>query len=77
MSGVTVQTRIASSSRAVDAALGQRRASRFDGQVRGGDVRGGDVALGNSDALQNPFVAGLDHLFEIVVGEHAGRHVAA
>ena len=62
---------------AIDATLCQRRASRFDRHVRGGDVRGGDVALGNPDALQDPFVAGLDHLFEIVVGEHAGRHVAA
>ncbi len=77
MSGVTVQTRIASSSDAVDAALLERDLGGLDGHVRSGDAGGGDVALRNSDALHNPLVGGVDHLFEILIGQHVGRSVAA
>ncbi len=37
----------------------------------------GDVALANAGALDDPLIVGFDHFFEIVVGEYAGRYVAA
>ena len=47
----------------------------FGGQVGRRDARLDDVPLTNASALQDPFVAGLDHLFEIGVGEHFRRHI--
>jgi hypothetical protein len=34
------------------------------------------MAFRDPDALQNPFVTGLDHLLEIVVGKDARRRIA-
>ena len=76
MSGVTVQTRMASSSGGVDAALRQRALGRFDRHIGGGHVRVGDMPLRDPGALQNPLIVGLDHLFEIVIGQDARRRIA-
>ena len=60
-----------------DATLFQSNPGRFHRQVGGRDIRIGNVPLGNSDALHDPLVAGLHQLFEILVGQDAGRRVAA
>ena len=44
-------------------------------QIRRRDARVDDVTLADAGALQDPFVARLDHLLEIGVGEHAWRNV--
>src|SRR6185436_17082718 len=44
-------------------------------QVRRGDARIDDVALADAGALKDPFVVGLDQLFEVGVGEHSRRDV--
>ena len=62
--------------RGVDPALLERLARGLHRQIRSGDVGIGDVALGDSGALQNPLIVGLDHLLQVVVGEHARGHVA-
>ena len=77
MSGVTVQTMMASRSRwprCRAAASAHRR--RLDRHVGGGHLGRGDVALANARALQNPLVVGLDHLFQVLIGQHARRRVA-
>jgi hypothetical protein len=35
------------------------------------------VALADADAGENPVVSGVDHLFEVCVGEEFGRHIGA
>ena len=60
-----------------NAALGERATGGFDGHVGGGHFGGGDVALADAGALDDPLVVGLDHLFEVLVGEHARRDIAA
>ena len=62
---------------AVDAPLSQSSTRRFDSHVRRSDLRRGDVALRNPHPLQDPFIAGLDHFFEIVIGEHSRGRVTA
>ena len=62
MSGVTVQTRIASSSDGIDPALLERDLGGLHGHVGRGDLRRRDVALKDADALDNPFVVGVHHL---------------
>jgi hypothetical protein len=44
-------------------------------QVGRGRARVYDVSFADAGALQNPFVAGIDELFEIGVRERARRHV--
>ncbi len=34
-----------------------------------------DVTLADAGALQDPFVAGFDHLLEVGIGQDAGRHI--
>ena len=60
----------------VDAALAERGFGGAGGEIGSGDVRRGDVALGDAGAVDDPFVVGLDHFFEIGIGQHAGRNVA-
>ncbi len=77
MSGVTVQTMIASSSVASMPRSCEHDARGFDRHIGRRDFGRGDVALRNSGSLENPLVAGVDHFLEILIGQHARRHVAA
>ena len=77
MSGVTVQTMMALTSDASmpRCASAQRAASIAMSEVA---ISGaGDVALADAGPLQDPLVVGLDHLFQILVGENARRRIAA
>ena len=58
-------------------ALGQSLLRGFDSQVAGGHSLVYDVALADAHAGHDPFVVGVDHFFEIGVGEQARRHVGA
>ena len=76
MSGVTVQTMIASSSVASmpRCASAQRAASIAMSEVA---ISGrGDVALADAGALHDPLVVGVDHLFQVLIGQHARRRIA-
>ena len=76
-SGVTVQTMMASSSGGVDAALRQRAPGGLHRHVGSRHLRIRDVALADAGALQDPLVVGIDHLFQILVGEHARRRCSS
>ena len=77
MSGVTVQTMIASSSLA--------SMPRCSSAILAASTARSEVATSGSamcrsrdaDALHDPFVAGLHHLFQILIGQNPGRRVAA
>jgi hypothetical protein len=45
------------------------------GQIGGADAGIDDVALADPGALQDPLVGGVDHLLEIVIGQHPRWHV--
>ena len=60
-----------------DAALGQRVLRRFARHVGGRHVRIGDVPLADPGTLQDPLVGGIDHLFQVLVRQDAGRRVTA
>ena len=47
------------------------------GHVAGRDALVRNVALPNPDALENPLVAGVDHLLEIGIGKDARRQIGA
>ena len=49
----------------------------FNGEVAGGLTFGSDMALANAGALADPFVIGVDQLFEVGIGQHFFRQVAA
>ena len=61
----------------LDAAFGEAAFGGFDGHVAGGHALLYQVALADADAAVDPFVGGLDHFFEIVVGEQAGWNVGS
>ena len=75
MSGVVVPTTMKSMSAGVSPARSIALHRRLARQVGRRDAGIDDVALADAGALQDPFVAGIDHLLEIGVGEHARRHV--
>ena len=77
MSGVTVQTMMASMVGGVDATLGEGAFGGGDGHIGRGDVGIGDVALADAGALDDPLVVGFDELFEVLIGEDARRDIAA
>ena len=77
MSGVTVQTMIAFTSDGIDPALGERAAGGLDRHVGGRHSGLGDVALPDPDAFHDPLVVGVDQLFQVLLGQHVGRSVAA
>ena len=77
MSGVTVPTMIASMSVGAQAALRQGFLGRFDGQIAGGDAFVHDMAFANADARHDPLVGGLDHFFQVGIGQQAGRDIGA
>ncbi len=77
MSGVTVQTMMASKFAGGDAALLERDLRRFRSHVGRSHFRRGDVPLGDADALQDPFIRGVDQLLQILIGQQSGRRIAA
>ena len=76
MSGVTVATMMASRS---EAAM-PRSASAFARPrppVAGRHTLVHEVAFADADPLHDPLVVGVDHLFQVGVGEKAGWNVGA
>ncbi len=61
----------------LDAALGERFLRRLDRQIAGRNSLVHDVTFANADALHDPLIVGIDHLFEVGVGEKAGWNVGA
>ncbi len=61
----------------VDAALGEADLCGFDGKIAGGNALVDEVTLTDAGALGDPLIVGGDHLFEVCVGEQAGRDVGA
>src|SRR5208282_2309758 len=59
------------------ATLGKGFLSGLNGEVARGDPFCNDVAFPNANAGKYPFVSGVDHLFEVGVGENAWRYVGA
>ena len=57
----------------IDAAFGEAAAGGFDSHVAGGHAGLDDVTLFDADAGGDPLVGGVDHFFEVCVGEEAGR----
>ena len=74
---MVVPSTIRSSSWAVDAGGFQRAHGGVVGEVAGGLAFGGDVALADAGARGDPFVAGIDELRQVVVGQHLFRQIAA
>ncbi len=58
-------------------ALGKRLLGGLDRQIAGGHAFVHDVALADADAGENPVIGGVDHFFEVGVGEKFRRHVGA
>ena len=77
MSGVTVATMSRSMSFAVDAGLRERGRARGQREVGERLLLRGDAPLADAGALEDPLVGGVDVLRELVVRDHAVRHVAA
>ena len=75
MSGVVVPTTMKSMSAGVRPARSIACSDASARQVRRRHARIDDVALADAGALQDPLVAGVDHLLEVGVGQHARRHV--
>ena len=61
----------------VDLRVGERGARRRKPEVGGEFAVGRDVALADAGALHDPFVGGIDHPRQIVIGEAARRQIAA
>src|SRR5690606_13774403 len=55
----------------------QRTQGGVVGKVAGGLALGGDVALADAGARGDPFIAGIDELGQVVVGQHFFRQIAA
>ena len=58
-------------------ALGKRFFGGLDREVTGGHAFFHDVAFADTDAGENPVIGGINHLFEVGVGEKSGRHIGA
>ena len=63
--------------RRLDAALLEQNFAGLHGQVAGGHSLFYDVTGTNAGALHNPLVGGLDHFFQVLIGEQAWRNVSA
>ena len=76
MSGVTVPTMIRPMSFGASPARSMRlrRAASF-AEIGRRHARIDDVPLANAGSLQNPLVGGVDHLFEVGVGEDTRRDI--
>ena len=75
MSGVTVPTMITSMSSGVRPAFSIAFSRRFSREIAGRDPGVDDVTLLDAGALQDPLVGGLDHLFQIGIGQQLRRHI--
>ncbi len=60
-----------------ETALGECPLRGLDREIAGGYAFVDDVAFADADAGENPVIVGVDHFFEVGVGEKAGRHVGA
>ncbi len=60
-----------------DASIGQAATRCFDREVTGGGTLGRDMAFADAGALDNPLVRGVDHLFEVSVGQDARRDIGS
>ena len=58
-------------------ALGQRSLRRLDRQIAGRNPFVHDVPLSNANPFHDPLIVGIDHHFEVGVGEKARRNVSA
>ena len=61
----------------VDPGIGQRRARRVDGKMRGEFAFGGDVALPDAGAFHDPFVRGVDPGRQFGIGQDPLRQIGA
>ncbi len=77
ISGVMVAQMIRSISLRFEAGGGDGLAGGGGGEGSGGFAFGGDAALVDAGALGDPFVVGVDHLRQIVVGQPFFRQLAA
>ena len=55
----------------------ERRACRMSSQIAGEFTLGGNMPLADAGAFDDPLIVRIDQLFEIGVGEDAGRQIAA
>src|SRR5262249_36276778 len=60
-----------------NAALGQRLLGSLHRQAGCGGPRGYDVSLPYAGPLDDPFVRGLDHLFQVGVGQQTRRGIGS
>jgi len=60
-----------------DAARRQALLRRFHAHVARAQALGKHVTLANASAGEDPLVGGVDHLFQVLIGEHLGRNICA
>ena len=77
MSGVTVPTMMTSTSVGCDAARGQAFFCGLNADVADAQSLGEHVPLADTGPLDDPLVVGVDHLFEVLIGENLGGNVGA
>ncbi len=77
MSGVTVATMMASTSVGSTPRAARQRRRGFDGQSLVADPFVDEVTLADAGALDDPLVVGVDHFFEVCIGEDTGWNVGA
>src|SRR6185437_11776830 len=58
------------------AALEQDAARRFHRHIGSGHLGSGNVPLTDTRTLENPLVGGVDHFFQILIGQHPRWHIA-
>jgi len=58
-----------------NAGIGERRAGRRRGQIRRGLFRSGDTPFPNTRSFSYPGIAGIHHLFQVLVRQHPFRNV--
>ena len=75
--GVTVATMMTSTSVGWMPRAARQLRGGFDGKVAGGDALVDEVAFADAGALDDPLVVGVDHFFEVGVGQQAGRNVGS
>src|SRR6185312_4749617 len=59
----------------VDTTLEQDTTRRFHRHIGSGHFGSGNVALTDTRALENPLVGGVDHFFQVLVGQHSRWHI--
>ena len=77
MSGVTVPTMMASMSVAAIPRCARAFLAACDREIAGGNALVDDMPLADADAGHDPFIVGVDHFFEVGIGEQARRHIRA